>query len=154
MPSWRSRSWLSPPFPRCLPPVVCRCLFPVQPQPRRVFASEALLSRGGVYNGQADGQRIRQVGSAFKVHNLPPLVILALGVCLQVVFTLKPFRALDTVVLSKTRKVLCILGGLVLCQMARRVDVCADLVVVPTVRQLLIWIAQILQLVEHTWCDA
>lgn len=125
------RSWLSPPFPQCLPPVACRCLFPVQSQLRRVFASEVLLSKGGVYNGGANGQPICPGSSTFKIHDIPPLVVFALGVCLQVVFALKPLGAFDTVVLPKTREVLCILGGLVLCQMARRIDVGADLIVVP-----------------------
>lgn len=121
---------LSLPCPRCFPLFACRCLFPVRSQPRRVFASEALPSRDGVCR-QADCQRTCRADNKFQTHSLPPLVILALGVCLQVVFAFKPLGALDTVVLPKTREVLCILGGLVLSQMARRVNVGAHLVVVP-----------------------
>jgi hypothetical protein len=64
------------------------------------------------------------------VDGSPALVILALGVRLQVVLALKPFRAFHAIVLSQTWQILSILGFLVLGEMARRFDVGEDLIVV------------------------
>lgn len=60
----------------------------------------------------------------------PAFVVLALGVCLQIIFALKPLGAFDAVVLPKTREIFGIFGRLVLRQMSRGFDVGADLVVV------------------------
>lgn len=62
--------------------------------------------------------------------DLPALVVLALRVRLQVVITLEPFGALDTEVSTESREILWILARLVLREMARRVDVGDDLVIV------------------------
>lgn len=60
----------------------------------------------------------------------PALVVLALGVRLQVVVALEPLGALDTEVSTESRQILWILARLVLGEMARRVDVGDDLVIV------------------------
>lgn len=60
----------------------------------------------------------------------PALVVFALGVRLQIIVALEPFGALDTKVLTESRQILWILARLVLCEMARRVDVGDNLVIV------------------------
>lgn len=57
-------------------------------------------------------------------------MVLALGVRLQVVVALEPLGALDTEVSTESRQILWILARLVLGEMARRVDVGDDLVIV------------------------
>jgi hypothetical protein len=57
-------------------------------------------------------------------------VVLSLGVRLQVVLALKPFRAFHAIVLSQAWQVLRVLCRLVLREMARGINVGEDLVVV------------------------
>lgn len=89
--------------------------------------------------------------------NTPLLVILALGVRLEVVLALKPFRAFCAVVLAQTGQVLYILGLHVLLQVTGSLEIRNDLVIVS------VWRLAIKQPNEDrlynaegklTWCDA
>lgn len=129
--SWHVGFGLSLPFQRCRPAPVSHCLSQGRLRLRRAFASEVLLSKGEVYIGGVEVSKIgRRAHCTAPVFNSPPLVILALRVCFQVVFTLKPLGAFDAEMPSQTRQILGILGRFVLCEMARRLNISADLVIV------------------------
>lgn len=66
--------------------------------------------------------------------NSPPLVVLALGVCLEVVVALKPFGAFRAVESSQTRQILWIFRVLVLLEVTGSFDIRDDLVVVSVIR--------------------
>ena len=59
-------------------------------------------------------------------------MILALGMSLEIVFTLKPLGAFQAEMSAQARKVLYILGAFVLLQVTGRLHVRDDLIIVPT----------------------
>ena len=60
--------------------------------------------------------------------DIPAFMALALGVCVHVVLALEPLGAFDAVMATKPWKIFCIFALFVLSEMARGVQVRADLV--------------------------